>query len=979
MKYKTSKYEYISLLIIVLAVAIRFVIGLQCPFTLKLFPGFVDSDLAVTALMGKHALERGEFPFFFMGQNWFGGLESLLYAVSFYFFGVYAWPLRLVTLFFFFLFCMLTYLIGRDAHNEKVGVGAVLWCFCAPLLLTKYSLVPHTHYLETPTLGSLVLWIAIRIRKSDSKKNKKLLYLSLGVTGGLAWWASPLLMYYFLPIMVYLVLYERMRAIKYGLLFALPSFFVGGWPFFYYYAKDPFSSILNMGQGFHWNRLFNGLHGFFFAAAPKLMDVFRYERFGNWAVWVVAAFLIFVTIYYFIKARHSEAYLLVFLLLATVLIFSTSFQARRPKDHYVIALYSFFPIACSFVVLAAKQFLKKIMLALYILYLFAQGFFIWELVTKDVPAACVRTTQLMSLIDYLKSKNLQYIYADYALGCMEINFLSNEDVICATRQNGRYDPYMHLLNETDRPAFISNPEVEKALKQIGGTCQTDQVGEYQITYNFVEPQAQYRQINPIKIKATASDYGDEMKNVLDRNMETAWTSGALKKSGMWVQFDLGKDYTLGMLRLWNKGWYHAGFPYISLAEVSQDGKTWLKVGPQTEGGFFYWSGPRIYPWEWAYRWELRLGPVKARYIRIWQFENSNRSEWIITEAYLYEWISSSALGRQGEEEVLRRIKTLGLNRIYSDRWMNAQIRKRFANTISTVEPFTSASPRKRVYFNPRIVKWESKTGFVLEKDNADLFQKMMRQEGCFLKREDFERWVLFYFDQWEEKEEQMRDDPGWWWMGLGVVKVNTKQRSEYFRSLAQKKETEGKSKEAEHFYKKSLQEYKNNQTTRRYFIKFLENQGRKDKVFKHEKILKRQTQPLNKAEVEFSNGIKFLGYRFGNNQLSTGEPTQAQYYWSLKEDTKSRLGVFVHVVQNSKIFQGDHQFLKWNLNVWPVLDGEVFREKEVLRVPENMPEGEYEIRLGLFDLRTGKRVKIKKTSLEQKDNAAIIGKICVKK
>ncbi len=979
MKYRTSKYEYLAFLIISIAVLIRFIIGLQCPFTLKLAPGFVDSDLAVTALMGKHVLEKGEFPFFFWGQNWFGGLEALLYAIPFYFFGVYAWPMRLVTLFLFALFSMVTYLLARDVHSERVGLGALLWCLCAPLLLTKYSLVPHTHYLETPTFGSLVLWIAVRIRKSSSEKNKKILYLALGMVGGLAWWASPLMMYYFLPITLYLFIYERVRALKYGLMLSLPLFFAGGWPFFYYYAKDPFSSLLSMGQGFHWNRLLQGLKGFFFAAAPKLMDVLRYERFGNWAIWVVALFLIFVTLYYFAKARHSEAYLMGALLLMTILIFSTSLQARRPKDHYVVALYSFFPIACSFVVLESKRFLKKIMIPLYAIYLFAQGIFIWDMGTKDAPASCVRTIQLMSLIDTLKSKNLKYAYADYFLGSTEISFLSKESIICSPRQNERYDPYMHLLNETDRPAFISDSEVKKTLKRIGGHCQTDAVGGYTVTYNFEEPQAQYQQINPNTIKATASDYGEGMKNTLDRNMETAWTSGDLKRFGMWVQFDLGKNYSLGMLRLWNKGWYHAGYPNISLTEVSQDGKVWKEVSPKIEGGFFYWSGPRIYPWEWGYRWEVRFGPVEARYIRVKQLEDSKRSEWIITEAYLYEQISSFSLGRQGEDAMLNKIKALGLERVYADRWISAQIRKRFSDTISTIEPFVSASRKKKAYFKSRVVEWEPKIGFVLEKDNANLFQEMMRKEGRFLKREDFERWVLFYFDSWAEKEEEIRNDPGWWWMGLGVVKINTKKRSEYFRSLAQNKEAEDKKKESLIFYKRALREYKNNQIARRGLIKLLKGQGKKDEAFKHERILKHQTEPLNECNIEFSNGVKFLGYRFKKNQLRSGESTSANYYWSLKKDIKSPLGVFVHVFQDSHVFQGDHKLLKWNPSVWPTLENEIFREKEFLKVPQEMPEGEYKIKLGLFDLGTGKRIKVKKTSLSEKDNAVIIGKIYVKK
>src|SRR4030095_8652989 len=87
----------------------------------------------------------------------------------------------------------------------------------------------------------------------------------------------------------------------------------------------------------------------------------------------------------------------------------------------------------------------------------------------------------------------------------------------------------------------------------------------------------------------------------------------------------------------------------------------------------YWSGPRVYPWEWGYRWEARFPPVEARFVRITQYEEEARFPWIIAEAYVYEDLGAGTRADDGEQDVLERIRDLGLGRVYADRGMSAKI------------------------------------------------------------------------------------------------------------------------------------------------------------------------------------------------------------------------------------------------------------------------------------------------------------------
>jgi hypothetical protein len=62
----------------------------------------------------------------------------------------------------------------------------------------------------------------------------------------------------------------------------------------------------------------------------------------------------------------------------------------------------------------------------------------------------------------------------------------------------------------------------------------------------------------------------------------------------------------------------------------------------------------------------------------------------------------------------------------------------------------------------------------------------------------------------------------------------------------------------------------------------------------------------------------------------------------------------------------------------PILKDEIFQQESSLEIPQDTPTGNYEIRIGLFDLKTGSRLKIKKTELKHQASRVLIGSFKVK-
>src|SRR5262245_43464912 len=87
----------------------------MAPTAFTFSPGHVHTDNAVMLLMGKHILEKAEFPIFYYGQDWFGSLSALVHAAVFLVLrGIPPWSIHVAPLLFFLGFCLVLYLLTRN-------------------------------------------------------------------------------------------------------------------------------------------------------------------------------------------------------------------------------------------------------------------------------------------------------------------------------------------------------------------------------------------------------------------------------------------------------------------------------------------------------------------------------------------------------------------------------------------------------------------------------------------------------------------------------------------------------------------------------------------------------------------------------------------------------------------------------------------------------------------------------------------------
>ena len=111
--------------------------------------------------MGRHVL-RGEFPVFYYGQRYMGGLEPHLAALGFAIGGATPLVLKLVCLAVALVLVWLTAELGRRILGPGPGLVAGVFMALPPIFLTVWSVKARGGFIETLVLGWLVLLLAHR-------------------------------------------------------------------------------------------------------------------------------------------------------------------------------------------------------------------------------------------------------------------------------------------------------------------------------------------------------------------------------------------------------------------------------------------------------------------------------------------------------------------------------------------------------------------------------------------------------------------------------------------------------------------------------------------------------------------------------------------------------------------------------------------------------------------------------------------------
>lgn len=216
--------------------------------------GLVDGDEAVVGLMARRALD-GSFEAFFWGQEYGGSQEALLVAALLAVGVPGRWAMELVPVGLHAGAAVLVWRLGlRTLTRPGVAALAAGLCWAGSPALLWWSTKERGFYGFTLVCGLATLLLLHRLafcedrvpqEGSRSSQNRLGLSSGLGLVLGLGWWASPQILHFAVPGIVWLVWTGRRRLGEVGVTLAVaaPAAVLGALPWLWANAATGLASL----------------------------------------------------------------------------------------------------------------------------------------------------------------------------------------------------------------------------------------------------------------------------------------------------------------------------------------------------------------------------------------------------------------------------------------------------------------------------------------------------------------------------------------------------------------------------------------------------------------------------------------------------------------------------------------------------------------------------------------------------------------
>jgi 4-amino-4-deoxy-L-arabinose transferase-like glycosyltransferase len=408
--------------------------------------GALDSDEAVTALVGKRFIERGETPIFYWSAPYGGTIEALLTGVAFRLFGESALVLKLVSIAWHCAAAVLTWRIGRRLIDERAGVlaGLILWIW--PGNYVWWSTKSRGYYGVVLVTGLVIVLCSLRLIEHHRSVRD---WVILGLCFGIGWWSIPQIMYLAAPAFLWLIVRNR-RALLWAPV-ALPSALLGAAPWLWWNLHNRWDSIRVRPNYLGETHLESFLR-FWREAVPMALGL-RVPFSLRWLVPALAialyvAFLAF-GIWSLVTRRRGVAFLALGIGLYPFL-FALSPMNLTVEGRYLFCMSPLIALLVAQGLRTRRAIIGGLSLLTAVttmgLVAISDGL---SPSAPDIPTPI----RMGPLLSRLEAMNVQAGYADYWIA-YRVTFESGEQIVVDGSNNSRFWPYHVQVRNSPRAAWI---------------------------------------------------------------------------------------------------------------------------------------------------------------------------------------------------------------------------------------------------------------------------------------------------------------------------------------------------------------------------------------------------------------------------------------------------------------------------------------------------------------------------------------------
>lgn len=207
-----------------------------------------DGDEALTGVMALD-IQKGEFPAFTYGQPYMAAVEAYFTALVYFLTGVHSWGMKVAPFLASLGIIWLNYILARRFLDSRLaGLFAAALTAFPSLYFAVLGLRAYNYSTETMLGGQLLLLVAGLILWGKPPANNKeqvrwkwgysrrewLLWATLGLIAGVNFYGHGLSLFYFLPVIFFLFLKDKLFFLRPTTLATILGFLVGSFPWWLY-------------------------------------------------------------------------------------------------------------------------------------------------------------------------------------------------------------------------------------------------------------------------------------------------------------------------------------------------------------------------------------------------------------------------------------------------------------------------------------------------------------------------------------------------------------------------------------------------------------------------------------------------------------------------------------------------------------------------------------------------------------------------
>lgn len=947
------KNKIIFWVILFIGIAVRLYHVWSAPYA------YVHRDNCTIWLMAKHILE-GDIPLFFYGQYYLGPLEAMAIAFFFAIFGFKVYTFCLGTIFYSALFIISSYLLGKEIKDKTTGLFIMLFSALPSSYFFYESVSPLGYHIEILFLGNFILLLALKIPQVDSGAKKMFFYLLLGVCSGLGIWAHYIILYYLFPAFIYMAVNERW---KYLITYSIPSalgFFIIALPFWiftfkYNFITFGFSKFEMSALDISYLKELAGCVMYMFNLVFVPMQSGNLFKIIAWVLYIAAiVFFILVAILKknFIMTKRSIL-IYFFLFMIFLYVYYKSTRNCGLGYNYILPVLTFVSVVFGY--FCGHIYNKNKIMGLAVFS------FVFCFNLADIGHYVLISQADSKTNKKIISKNIKYLEGNNfyrIVGCerdfKEAIFFSNERIIATGYTEYQYNKYADIVEMSDHVVFENSSDVLREV--LNNICQSYEV-KNRYFYNFKPHPYQTKIIRPIGWKAWANSNTHAARYAFDRDYSNFWISKEEGDNNINFTIDLGKRYKICKVSIHDPtGRYTPNFKIQS----SINGTSWHDVISVNNIQPLFWSGPRPC-------WHLNDGrveyffqPVDARYIRFIKTDKA-KGWWAIDEIYIYQYRGSEEFSRKDYVKdayrIVRFLLKKGIDFIYADFWLSAKIKGITKNKIKALDAHNTFLPPRK--YMGRRVRLDIKRAIVIKSGDDDEMEDILNELNLPFSKRRYKNFICYYFSDLTKGINPILPLE---WIGTGVVKRSSAGCGRWFYKCAELMAGKRNQTKAVFYYKKAVKYLFGDINVYYAALNYYKQAGAKNEYQRLRKIIDNKFTPEFKYNVNFRNGIQFLGWSAdGYNRFIGNRVFNIYYFWKVNKEFKDNIFVFVHFIKDGKIvFQNDHRLLAKYINPDIALQGGIWKGACRINIPSSVQPGEYTVKIGLWiQDKNNKRIGVK--------------------